>query len=403
MSDVVYLDHNATTPVDPEVLDSMLPFLKQNYGNASSAYRLGKTTRLALDQARQELAQLLRCQPEHLIFTGNGTEANNAVFASVLDTDPDRQHIITTAVEHSAIIKHGEYLAKRGIEITFLPVDRNGQVDLDRLAKAIRSDTILVSIMWANNETGVISDIPAIAELCQQKNVLFHTDAVQAVGKAEVYPSELPIHFLSISGHKLYAPKGVGALYVRPRTRFTPYLHGGSQEFNKRAGTENVASIVGLGTAARLATENLPLSVQAMQHLRDHFEKTLARELENVEINGHPQQRLANTSNLSFAGIDGEAALMLLDDRGICCSAGSACTTGSLKPSHVLSAMGLTTEQARSSLRFSLGKNTTQSDIDHALQKIVEVVTKLRSLQPKMAPSNDSSLRSLAAVGARAE
>ena len=373
-----YLDNNATTQVDPAVVAEMLPFLTEFYGNPSSAYKFGSLVNKAVEKARERVAALLGCEPKEVIFTSCGTESNNAAISSALSMDPDRQHIITTAVEHSAIMKHGEALAKRGIEVTWLPVDDRGLVDLHTLEKAIRPDTAMVSVMWANNETGVISPIHEIAEIARRKGTLFHTDAVQAVGKIPMNLAESKINFLSVSGHKLHCPKGVGVLYVNKRTKFSPYLMGGGQEHGKRAGTENVASIVALGKACELAGEFMQHEGLEVRGLRDEFEDGVLTRIPDTQVNGDPVHRLPNTTSIAFEGIDSEGVLMLLDKHGICCSAGSACTTGSVHASHVLKAMGFTTDRARGSLRFSFSRFNSRLDVEHALDVLPKVIGKLR-------------------------
>ncbi|MGC3991244.1 MAG: cysteine desulfurase NifS [Chthoniobacteraceae bacterium] len=377
---LIYLDNNATTPVDPAVVAEMMPYLTEFYGNPSAAYGFGSQVGKAVEKARERVAALLGCSPGEIIFTSCGTESNNSAIESALRLDPDRQHVITTRVEHSAIIKHGEALAKRGVEVTWLDVDEFGQIDLKALEKAIRPDTAIVSTMWANNETGVLFPIHEIAELCKAKKTLFHTDAVQAVGKIPIKLSESPINFLSVSGHKLHCPKGVGVLYVSRRTKFTPYLLGGGQEHGKRAGTENVASIVALGKACELAGEFMELENQEVKALRDEFESAVLEKIPDVVVNGDRENRLPNTTSLAFEGIESEAVLMLLDQAHICCSAGSACTTGSLHPSHVLKAMGFSTDRARSSLRFSFSRFNNRLDVERALHVLPEVIGKLRRL-----------------------
>ena len=376
---IVYLDNNATTEVDPAVIEAMMPYLTDFYGNASSAYRFGTQVADAVVLAREQVAGLLGCEPEEILFTSCGTESNNAAISSALSLDPDRQHVISTAVEHSAIIKQGEALAKRGIEVTWLRVDSQGQIDLKELERAIRPDTAIVSTMWANNETGVLLPIHEIAEIVRAKGAFFHTDAVQAVGKVPVNLAGSKINFLSVSGHKLHCPKGVGALYINRRTRFTPFLYGGSQENGRRAGTENVASIVALGKAAELAAAAMAEENTKVRALRDRFEETILQQIPGTQINGDPVNRLPNTSNLSFDGVDSEGVLLLLDRAGICCSAGSACTAGSIHPSHVLRAMGFSTERARGSLRFSFSRFNTEADVDKALAHLPQVVEKLRT------------------------
>ncbi len=385
MSDVIYLDNNATTQVDPAVVDEMLPWLREHYGNPSSAYGLGKKAREAVEQARERVAGLLACDPSEIVFTSCGSESINTAIQSAVATDPDRTHIITSGVEHSATMKLCEHLARRGYEVTWLPVDATGQLDLEKLEKAIRPDTAVVSLLWANNETGVLFPVERVAEICREKKVLFHCDAVQAVGKLPISLEGSGIHFASVSGHKLHCPKGVGVLYVNKRVRFTPWLRG-SQEGARRGGTQNVASIVGLGKAAQIAAEHMAEEQTRVRALRDRFETGILERVPNVEVNGDRVNRLPNTTNLSFEGIEAEGALMLLDDRGVCCSAGSACTSGSVHPSHVLKAMGFSNERARASLRFSFGRFNTDADIDAALEIVPAVIDKLRNLSPVGGP-----------------
>jgi cysteine desulfurase len=377
---MIYFDNNATTQIDPEVLHQMLPFLQDQYGNPSSAYSFGKRAAKAVNIAREQLADLLRCEPAEIIFTGCGTESDNSAIQSALLLDRDRKHLVTSRVEHSAIVKHAEALARRGYEVTWLDVNSEGLIDLEELEQAIRDDTAIVSLMWANNETGVLFPIEEAAEICRSKGTVFHTDAVQAVGKIDIDLRRLPINFLSLSGHKLHAPKGVAALYINRKTRFNPYLIGGGQENKKRGGTENTASIVALGKAAEIAFSALRDENTRVKALRDRFELGLVDTVPSVQINGHRKHRLPNTSNLAIEGIDSEGMLMLLDQKGICCSAGSACTAGSLEPSHVLRAMGYSNERARGSLRFSFSRFNSEAEIDQALQVIPRAVEKLRSM-----------------------
>ena len=377
-SELIYLDNNATTRVDPAVVEEMLPFLTELYGNPSSGYRFGQQVGKALEQARERVAGLVGCEPVEIVFTSCGTESTNAAINSALLMDRDRQHIVTTRVEHSATLKHCETLAKRGHEITWLGVDEHGQIDLAELEKSIRSDTALVTVMWANNETGVLFPIHEIAEIVRKKGALFHTDAVQAVGKIPLALRESKINFLSLSGHKLHCPKGVGVLYVNRRTKFAPYLIGGSQENGKRAGTQNVAGIVALGKGCELAGEFMEHETTTVRGLRDAFENGVLARIEGARVNGDCDHRLPNTSNLAFEGIDSEGALMLLDQHHICCSSGSACTTGSVHASHVLKAMGFSDERARASLRFSFSRFNTVAEVEKALEILPKVIGKLR-------------------------
>jgi cysteine desulfurase len=380
MSELLYLDHNATTPIDPQVLDAMLPWLKNDFGNPSSIYTLGRRAAAAITTAREQVAALVGAQPSEIIFNSCGTEATNTAILSALAIDPDKRHIITSAVEHSATIKLCEYLATRGYEITWLPVNEDGLLDPAKLEAAINSDTAIVSLLWANNETGVLFPVEEIAAITKRKRVPLHLDAVQAVGKVPINLESLGAQYVSLSAHKLYAPKGVGALYVNRRARYTPLLRG-SQEESRRGGTQNMASIVAFGKAAELALLALPKTPERIRTLRDHFEESLLS-MEGVRRNGAEEPRLPNTSNLTFEGIEAESALLLFDKEGLCCSAGSACSSGSIHPSHVLTAMGVTRDEARASLRFSLGRTTTGADIDRALEIIPRVIAKLREAQP---------------------
>jgi cysteine desulfurase len=379
---MIYFDNNATTSVDPSVLETMLPFLKEQYGNPSSAYSFGKRVARAVEHAREQVAALLSCEASEILFTSCGTESDNTALQSALSIDQDRKHIITSKVEHSAIIKHAEALARRGYEVTWLDVDAKGLIDLSQLEAAIRPDTAVVSLMWANNETGVLFPIEKAAAICREQQTIFHTDAVQAVGKIPINLNTTSIQFLSLSGHKLHAPKGVGALYVNRRARFFPFLIGGGQENKRRGGTENTAFIVALGKAAELAAAHMQEEDRVVRELRDTFEQQALERIPGATVNGDRERRLPNTTNLSIEGIDSEAMLMILDQQGVCCSAGSACTTGSLEPSHVLRAMGLSNEQARASLRFSFGRTNTMEEVKRGLEILSRAVKKLREMTP---------------------
>ena len=381
-SPIIYLDNNATTALDPAVLEAMLPYLTDFYGNPSSAYGFGSRVGRALDTAREQVAALINCDPSELIFTGSGSEGNNTALHSALQADRDRRHVVTSGVEHSATKNFCDRLARRGFEVTWLPVDAAGLLDLDDLRAAVRADTAVVSLMWANNETGVLFPVEEAAAIARAKGAYFHTDAVQAVGKVPVSLRNSPVHFLSLAGHKLHAPKGVGALYVGPRTRFTPFVVGGGQEEGRRGGTENVASIVALGKAAELAAAHLEGELTVVRALRDRFEQSVFATIPHTELNGDHSLRLPNTSNLYFRGLEGEALLILLDKAGICASAGSACTAGSIHPSHVLTAMGFSTERARGSLRFSFSRFNTEAEVDQALTALKSAVEKLRAMMP---------------------
>ncbi|MCF7729613.1 MAG: aminotransferase class V-fold PLP-dependent enzyme [Chthoniobacterales bacterium] len=376
---MLYLDYNATTPIDPGVHAAMLPFMEKEFGNPSSMCTLGRTAAHALMEAHTQVARLLGARSSELLFTSGATESIATAFHSALSADPAKRHIVTSATEHSATLNLCQVYETHGYEITQLSVDSTGILSLDALEEAITPTTALVSLIWANNETGVIFPIEKIIEITQRKKVTLHFDAVQAIGKIPIDLSTLPIDYLSLSGHKIYAPKGIGALYVHRHTLFTP-LFPGSQENGRRAGTENVASCIALGKAAELAHQMLPLEMKRQCALRDRFEKTLLEKMEGVSLHGEKRNRLSNTSNLCFRGIQAVEALLLLDQEGLCCSSGSACNTKLKTPSHVLSAMGLTRDEVNSSLRFSIGRFSTEEEIDHALNIIPRVVQKLREL-----------------------
>src|SRR5438034_1775099 len=377
-NEIIYLDNNATTQLDPAVIEEMLPFLTKYYGNPSSGYGFAAMARKAINLARERLAALLGCEPTEVVFTSGGTESNNAVINSALQLEARGGHVIASAVEHSAVLRPCQDLAKRGCAVTFLGLDRHGNLDLAELEAAIRPEAALVSIMWANNETGVVFPIEKIAEICHEKHLPFHTDAVQATGKIPMSLRDTPINFLSLSAHKFHGPKGVGALYVNRRTRFSPLIAGGGQENGRRGGTENVASIVGLGKAAEIALKYLRENKCNIRSMRDRFEKSMLEAVSCASINGAGTARLPNTSSLSFEGIESASALLLLDRQGICCSAGSACRTGSQEASHVLRAMNPSEDGARRSLRFSFSRFNTEAEIDRAIEIVPKVIEKLR-------------------------
>ena len=382
MKKFCYFDNNATTRIAPEVVDAMLPFLREMWGNPSSAYGFGSQVGKHIDHARERAAALIHADPKEVVFTSCGTESNNAAIHSALTTHPEKRHVVTTAVEHSANIKYCEYLRKRGSEVTFLPVESDGSLDLHLLDNSIRPDTAIVSVMWANNETGVLFPIEEAAAICQSKGVLFHTDAVQAAGKIKIDVKSLGVDCLSLSAHKLHAPKGIGLLYVRRKSKFQPYLIGGHQERGRRGGTENVAGIVAFGKAAELALEHLDDENTRVRAMRDRMEKVILAKIPNAIRNGGKEPRLPNTSNIAFDGVEAEAILMQLDQLGICASSGSACTTGSLEPSHVLTAMGVNPMRARGSVRFSLGIYNDDGEVDYLLEHLPGIVSKLRALSP---------------------
>src|ERR1044071_8021782 len=382
---VYYFDNNATTRIAPEVVEAMLPFLTERWGNPSSAYSFGSEVGKQVESARASAAALIHADPREVIFTSCGTERNNTAIRSALMTHPGKRHIVTTGVEHSANIRFCQHLQERGYDTTFLPVESDGSIDLHLLEKSIRPETALVSVMWANNETGVIFPIEEIAALCRSKGVLCHSDAVQVAGKLEIDVQALGVDLLSLSGHKFHAPKGIGLLYVRRRTKFQPYVIGGHQERDRRGGTENVPYMIGLGCAAELAVSRLDEEDRRVRALRDRLEGAILAGIPGTIRNGSRDQRLPNTSNIAFEGVEAEAILMMLDQAGICASSGSACTTGSLDPSHVLLAMGLSPERARSSLRFSLGIDNTDQDVDYLLQRRPGMIEKLRAVSPAAA------------------
>jgi cysteine desulfurase len=384
--EIIYLDNNATTQLDPAVIEEMLPFLTKYYGNPSSGYGFAVMARKAINLARERLAALLGCEPTEIVFTSGGTESNNAVINSALQFEPRGKRVVTSAVEHSAVLRPCQDFGKVGSDVTFLGVDGHGNLDVAELEAAIRPGTALVSIMWANNETGVVFPIEKIADICREKRVLFHTDAVQVTGKIPMRLRDSPINFLSLSAHKFHGPKGVGALYVSRQTRFSPLIAGGGQENERRGGTENVASIVGLGKAADLALKYLEEGKCNIRSMRDRFEKSMLEAVSGASINGAGAGRLPNTSSLSFEGIESRSALLLLDRQGICCSAGSACRTGSQEASHVLRAMNPGSDGARRSLRFSLGRFNSDAQIDRAIEVVPKVIEKLRQLSPVREP-----------------
>jgi len=378
----IYLDNNATTNVAPEVLDEMLPYLKGLYGNPSSMHTFGGQLHRKIEDARLKVAQLLGAEPEEIIFTSCGTESDNTAIMSAVESLPHKKHIITSRVEHPAVLNFCKHLARKGYRVTFLPVNRQAQLNMDELLKALDEDTAVVSLMYANNESGVIFPIQEVGEILKDRGILFHTDAVQTVGKIPIDLKKLPVDMLSLSGHKLHAPKGVGALYVRKGARFNPYIIGGHQEHGRRAGTENVASIIGLGKACELAGENLYKETIFLKGLRDKLENALLKSCPDVRINGDIKNRLPNTTNLSFEYVEGEAILLRLNEFGVCASSGSACTSGSLEPSHVLRAMGVPYTAAHGSIRFSLSRYNTMEEVDYVIENLPPVIERLRSISP---------------------
>ncbi len=379
----VYLDYNATTPLDRRVFEAMRSFLEEQFYNPSSVYMPAQRVRSAVEEARAKVAALIAAEESEIIFTSGGTEADNLAIKGVAFSLADRgKHIITSRIEHHAVLSACEFLEKLGYEITYLPVDSYGIVDLDALKRSIRKDTILISIMWANNEIGTLQPVAEIAEIAHKYGVIFHTDAVQAVGKIPVDVEKVGVDMLSLSAHKFYGPKGAGALYVRKGLRLEALLHGGHQEKRLRAGTENVAGIVGMGKAAEIALEEMGEEERRIRPLRDRLEKEITRRIPEVVITGHPEKRLFNTLNVCVKYVEGESILMSLDMEGIRASSGSACTSGSLEPSHVLLALGLPHEVAHGSLRFSFGKFNTEEDVKRVAETLPPIVERLREMSP---------------------
>ncbi len=380
--ETIYLDNNATTKVDPEVVAAMIPYLTEFYGNPSSMHSFGGKVGKAIETARQQVAKLLGAEPTEIVFTSCGSEGNNSAIHAALAAQPERKHIITTQVEHPCVLNVCKHLEKQGYKVTYLSVDRFGQLDLLELEAAMTGNTALVTTMYANNETGVIFPIEKIGAIAKEYGATFHVDAVQAVGKIPLNLKNSTIDLLTLSGHKLHAPKGVGALYVRKSFRFRPFLLGGHQERGRRAGTENVASIVGLGKAAELEGFHLAAANEWESKLRDRLEQGILATIPDCEVNGDRINRLPNTTNIGFKYIEGEAILLSLDKYGICASSGSACTSGSLEPSHVLQALGLPYTILHGSIRFSLSRYTTAADVDRVLEVMPGIVTRLRALSP---------------------
>jgi cysteine desulfurase len=379
----VYLDYNSTTPVDPDVLAAMLPFLAENFGNASSIHSPGQAARGAVDRGRESVAALLGAKSGEIVFTSGGTEADNlAIFGVVAAATGAKKHVITSAIEHHAVLNSCQELQRQGIDVTFVPVGSNGIVDPEDVRRALRPETVLISVMYANNELGTIQPVEEIGRIAAEADVYFHCDAVQAAGKLPLDVNRIGADLLSISAHKIYGPKGAGALYVRAGTPLAPQFHGGHHERDRRPGTENVPGIVGLGKAAEFARINVSSESKRVGELRDRLEQNLLAAIPSVRVNGDSRGRVANTSNLAFSGAGGEALVIALDLQGIACSTGAACSSGAIEPSHVLLAIGLSSDDARSSLRFSLGRHTTSEEIDYAASVIPAAVERLRSLSP---------------------
>lgn len=379
----IYLDHAATTPVHPDVLEVMSPFFMEEYGNASSIHRFGRNARLAIDQARETIATLLNAEPKEVYFTSGGTEGDNLSIKGVAGALRDKgNHIITSQIEHEAVLNTCKYLEKNGCTVTYLPVDKYGMMDLDDLDKAITRKTILISIMHANNEVGTIQPVAEIGAIAHQRGILFHTDAVQSVGKLPVDVEALNVDLLAMSGHKFYGPKGVGALFIRKGVKIQPLVHGGHHEDWRRAGTENVPGIVGMAKALEICQKEMEVEAKKVGRLRDTLQRGIQNTIEDVRVNGHPTERLPSFLSACFQALEGEALILSLDLKGVAASTGSACSSGSLEPSHVLKAMGVAIEIAHGSARFTLGRGNTQEDIDYVLEVLPEIVERLRSMSP---------------------
>jgi len=381
--EVIYLDNNATTKVAPEVVDAMLPYLSEHYGNPSSMHSFGGDVAEKIKKARENIASLIGATPDEIVFTSCGTESDGTAIRAAVESNPDRKHIVTSRVEHPAVKNLYETLSKQGYRVTFVPVDSEGRLDLDYLYKSLSDETAIVSLMWANNETGVIFPIEEISREIKDRGIVFHTDAVQAVGKIPMNIDETGVDLLSLSGHKLHAPKGIGVLYIRKGTKFSPFMIGGHQEKGRRGGTENVASIIALGKAAELAMKHLDEGgYEHIGKLRDKLETTLLTQISHSMVNGDREHRLLNTTSIAFEYVEGEAILLMMNEYGICASSGSACTSGSLEPSHVLRAMGVPFTAAHGSIRFSLSRYTTEKEINVVIEKTPPIIERLRSMSP---------------------
>ncbi|MFW6080291.1 MAG: cysteine desulfurase NifS [Desulfosalsimonas sp.] len=382
MSDIIYMDNNATTRVAPEVVEEMKPFFSDYYGNPSSMHTFGGVVGRKLSEAREKLAALINASPQEIIFTSCGTESDSTAIRGALKASPDKRHIVTTRVEHPAVKNLCEHLEKNGYRVTWVPVDREGNIDIDHLYESLTDDTAIVSVMWANNETGVIYPVEQIARAAAERGICFHTDAVQAIGKLPVDVKSFPVNMLSLAGHKFHAPKGVGALYLKKGTKFSPFLIGGHQEGGRRGGTENTASIIGLGRAAEIAQDHLKSGAEKVRGLRDRLESGIMSKIPNTLLNGSKDRRLPNTVSVSFEYVEGEAILLMLDQLGICASSGSACTSGTLEPSHVLRAMGVPFTAAHGSIRLSLSKYNTEDEVDSVVSRMPDIIDRLRQMSP---------------------
>ncbi|MBU5292758.1 cysteine desulfurase NifS [Anaerosalibacter bizertensis] len=383
MKNYIYMDNSATTPVKKEVLDEMLPYFSEKYGNPSSIYSLGGKSKNAVENARDKVAKVLGAKPNEIFFTAGGSESDNWAIKGIAYANKDKgNHIITTKIEHHGILHTCQYLERQGFKVTYLDVDEYGMVDLDELRESITDETILITIMFANNEIGTIQPIKEIGQIAKEKNIYFHTDAVQAIGHVKIDVDDLNIDLLSLSAHKFYGPKGIGALYIRQGVKIHSLIEGGAQERNRRAGTENVPGIVGLGKAIELAYENIDEHNEKLIKLRERLIKKVFENISHVRLNGHPEKRLPGNVSFCFEFIEGESLLLSLDMEGIAGSSGSACTSGSLDPSHVLLAIGLPHEIAHGSLRLSLGDFNTEEEVDYVVEKLVEIVQRLREMSP---------------------
>ena len=379
---VIYLDNNATTRVAPEAAEAMRPFFTEDYGNPSSMHFFGGGVQKHLDEARRKVGALIGAAPEEIIFTSCGTESDSTAIWSALRAYPEKKHIVTTRVEHPGVLNVCKFLESQGYRVTYLPTDAEGRLNLEDLKLAVTPETAIVSIMWANNETGVIFPVEEAARIVHTKGALFHTDAVQAVGKLPINLKDTKIDMLSLSGHKLHAPKGIGVLYVKKGARFSPFLMGGHQERGRRAGTENVPYIVGLGAAAELAAKNMDKENTYVKGLRDRLQAGLVKAIKNTRVNGGGAERLPNTANISFEYVEGESILIMLSEKGICASSGSACTSGSLEPSHVMSSMAVPQTYAHGSIRFSFSVYNTDEDVDAVLRELPPIIERLRAISP---------------------
>jgi cysteine desulfurase len=384
----VYLDHNATTPVHPEVLEAMLPYYKDKFGNASSVHEFGREAKDALEKSRETLAKFINCASSEIYFTSGGTESDNLAIKGVTLANKNKgKHIITSQIEHHAVLETCKSLKKEGYEITYLPVDKHGFVDPDDLKKNIRKDTILISIMHANNEIGAIQPIEDLTKIAKENGVYFHSDTVQSYGKIPIDLSKTGIDMLAVSGHKIYGPKGIGAIYIRKGIRITPLAHGGHHERSRRPGTENIPGIVGLAKATEIASRDMEKVNQHLKTLTEIFYKKLSEKVSDVFLNGHLEKRIPSTLNISFKGVEGESIILSLDMKGVAVASGSACTSGSLEPSHVLSAMGIDPAVAQSSIRFGFGRENTMEDVDYVVDALPEIIERLRSMSPIYAAS----------------